>query len=189
MNSSLVSAGDITKTTQYNNLRKDAPYTGCIINFPIDTPPTGWLACDGSAVSRITYASLFAVIGTNYGVGDGVNTFNLPDSRGKHLLGKTVSTNLGDTTSGSHVITANEMPYHRHVINDYSHNHTTWNYNASGTASPTQNRAVVSNSAGNANTTSSAGSHNHGGVTGAIGSGVAITMEASYYSMGCIIKI
>ena len=40
--------------------------------------PTGWLNCDGSAVSRTTYANLFAVIGTNYGVGDGSTTFNLP---------------------------------------------------------------------------------------------------------------
>ena len=43
------------------------------------TPPSGWLICDGSAISRTTYADLFAVIGTSYGAGDGSTTFNLPN--------------------------------------------------------------------------------------------------------------
>jgi microcystin-dependent protein len=47
------------------------------------TLASGWLACDGSAVSRATYASLFATIGTNYGAGDGVSTFNLPFATGE----------------------------------------------------------------------------------------------------------
>jgi hypothetical protein len=46
------------------------------------TPPAGTLAANGAAVSRVAYAALFAVIGTTYGAGDGVNTFNLPDDRG-----------------------------------------------------------------------------------------------------------
>jgi len=49
--------------------------------------PTGWLTCDGSAVNRTAYADLYAVIGTNYGEGDGVTTFNLPDLRGRFLRG------------------------------------------------------------------------------------------------------
>lgn len=56
----------------------DAPL-GAIAAFGGDTAPTGWLICDGSAVSRITYADLFAVIGTKYGSGDESTTFNLPD--------------------------------------------------------------------------------------------------------------
>ena len=47
------------------------------------TAPTGWLLCNGAAVSRTTYASLFAVIGTIYGSGDGSTTFNVPDFRGR----------------------------------------------------------------------------------------------------------
>jgi microcystin-dependent protein len=47
------------------------------------TAPTGWLPRDGSQVNRLTYAALFAVIGTVYGVGDGLTTFNLPDARGE----------------------------------------------------------------------------------------------------------
>lgn len=48
-----------------------------------ETPPAGWLECDGSAKSRTTYAALFAAIGTRHGQGDGVSTFNLPDYRGR----------------------------------------------------------------------------------------------------------
>lgn len=45
-----------------------------------------WLLCDGAAISRTTYANLFAVIGTRYGAGDTLTTFNLPDGRGRSLL-------------------------------------------------------------------------------------------------------
>lgn len=51
------------------------------------TAPTGFLACDGAAVSRATYAALFAVVSTTYGVGDGSTTFNLPDARGLVAVG------------------------------------------------------------------------------------------------------
>lgn len=49
--------------------------------------PSGWLECNGAAISRMTYGTLFAVIGTNYGAGDGATTFNLPDLRGEFLRG------------------------------------------------------------------------------------------------------
>lgn len=52
--------------------------TGTILPFGGTTAPAGYLLCDGSAVSRTTYAALFAVIGTTYGLGDGSTTFNLP---------------------------------------------------------------------------------------------------------------
>lgn len=49
--------------------------------------PQGWLECNGAAISRATYGTLFAAIGTNYGVGDGATTFNLPDLRGEFIRG------------------------------------------------------------------------------------------------------
>lgn len=49
--------------------------------------PAGWLECNGAAVSRATYGTLFAAIGVNYGAGDGATTFNLPDLRGEFLRG------------------------------------------------------------------------------------------------------
>ena len=51
------------------------------------TVPTGFLLCNGAAVSRTTYADLFTTIGTTYGVGDGSTTFNIPDFRGRFLRG------------------------------------------------------------------------------------------------------
>jgi microcystin-dependent protein len=57
--------------------------TGVILPYGGTTAPTGWLACDGTAISRTTYASLFTSIGTSFGVGDGSTTFNLPDLRGR----------------------------------------------------------------------------------------------------------
>ena len=64
--------------SQINSIYADAPL-GAILSYGGDTAPTGWLLCDGSAVSRTTYAQLFEVIGTKYGPGDGSTTFNLPD--------------------------------------------------------------------------------------------------------------
>lgn len=61
---------------------------GSMMMWPTDTPPTGWILCDGSEISRTIYAELFATIGTTYGNGDGSTTFNLPDLRGRFPLGK-----------------------------------------------------------------------------------------------------
>lgn len=60
---------------------------GTIIAFSAMTLPDGFLNCNGAAISRTTYADLFAVIGIQYGNGDGINTFNLPDLRGEFLRG------------------------------------------------------------------------------------------------------
>lgn len=60
---------------------------GMIATFAMPTPPSGWLAANGSVVSRTTYANLFAAIGTTYGAGNGSTTFNLPDCRGMFIRG------------------------------------------------------------------------------------------------------
>jgi microcystin-dependent protein len=61
--------------------------TGTVSPFAGTSAPTGWLFCDGSAVSRTTYADLFTAIGTSCGTGDGSTTFNLPDYRGRFMRG------------------------------------------------------------------------------------------------------
>lgn len=61
---------------------------GAIAPYGGNTAPANWLICDGSAISRVTYADLFSVIGTSFGSGDGSTTFNLPDLRSKVPLGK-----------------------------------------------------------------------------------------------------
>lgn len=64
----------------------EAP-TGVVQAFAGSTTPQGWLLCDGSAVSRTDYSTLFAVIGTSYGAGDGSTTFNLPNLVDKFVEG------------------------------------------------------------------------------------------------------
>ena len=64
---------------------------GVVQAFAGNATPAGWLLCDGSAVSRTTYAALFAVIGTTYGTGDGNTTFNLPDLVDKFVQGNATS--------------------------------------------------------------------------------------------------
>ena len=60
---------------------------GAVVAFAGATPPAGWLLCDGTQVSRTTYAALFTAIGTAWGNGDASTTFNLPDMRGRFLRG------------------------------------------------------------------------------------------------------
>ena len=61
--------------------------TGSVIAFAGASAPTGWLMCNGAAVSRTTYAALFSTLGSTYGAGDGSTTFNLPDLRGEFVRG------------------------------------------------------------------------------------------------------
>ncbi len=60
---------------------------GQICFFAMNAAPSGFLACDGSAVSRATYSALFGLVGTTYGAGNGSTTFNLPDLRGEFIRG------------------------------------------------------------------------------------------------------
>lgn len=74
---------------------------GTVIKSTAASPPTQTLACDGTAVSRTTYAALFAVVGTTWGVGDGSTTFNLPDFRAAFLIGSGSQVLSAKTFSGS----------------------------------------------------------------------------------------
>lgn len=115
-------SSDILATTRaLNILRKavDDPLTGLVCSFAMATPPVGWLKANGAAVSRSAYAALFARIGTLYGAGDGVNTFNLPDPRGKFIrvlddgrgidVGRLLASNQVDSIR-SHTLTGNTNP-------------------------------------------------------------------------------
>jgi microcystin-dependent protein len=100
--------------------------TGAIVAWPTATAPTGWLECDGSAISRTTYADLFAIIGETYGNGNGSTTFNLPDLQGEFIRGfdngagndpdAASRTDRGDGTTGDNVGTkqAEEIRLHGH---------------------------------------------------------------------------
>nr|DAJ59310.1 MAG TPA: tail collar fiber protein [Caudoviricetes sp.] len=81
-NDVLSSSGrSVNKSIQHDEL------VGEVAFFASSTPPSGWLKANGAAVSRTTYAALFAAIGTTFGAGDGRTTFNLPDLRGEFLRG------------------------------------------------------------------------------------------------------
>jgi len=100
--------------------------TGVVIAFAGASAPSGYLLCDGSAVSRTTYATLFALIGETYGVGDGSTTFNLPNVKGRAIAGKGAGTGytaLG-ATGGAKTVDLS----HSHTANDHTHT-------ASGTTS------------------------------------------------------
>jgi phage-related tail fiber protein len=73
-------------TVKTKSLEVGAP-SGAVSAFAGTTAPTGWLLCDGSEVSRVTYSTLFAAIGTSCGSGNGSTTFNIPDYRGRFLRG------------------------------------------------------------------------------------------------------
>ena len=73
-------------------IRNNIAPAGSVMIWAGTTVPTGYLLCDGSAVSRTTYSDLFSAIGTTYGVGDGSSTFNLPNFQGRYLKQGTVGT-------------------------------------------------------------------------------------------------
>lgn len=101
---------------------------GTVIRYAGATAPTGWLLCDGSALSRGTYRTLYDAIGTSYGAGDGVTTFNLPDTRGRFGLGKATA-GTGSTLGG----TGGTID-HVHTGPSHTHTSTTTNVLAGGVA-------------------------------------------------------
>lgn len=116
---------------------------GMIVLYPSNTPPTGWLICDGSAISRTTFAALFGIISTSFGAGDGSTTFNIPNLKGRIPVGRDTGQTefnvLGETGGEkAHTLTSTEMPSHTHTQNAHTHAqdahaHTqTGKYTASG---------------------------------------------------------
>jgi len=126
--------------------------SGMMMPFAGTSAPSGWLLTYGQAVSRTTYADLFAAIGTTYGSGDGSTTFNLPDLRGRVVAGQddmggTSANRLtnqsggldGDTlgaTGGAetHTLTTSQMPSHSHTLGSNAKISTTFDTSGGNTA-------------------------------------------------------
>jgi len=92
---------------------------GAIIYYSKNTPPEGFLKANGAAISRTTYSSLFSVIGTTFGIGDGSTTFNLPDLRGRFIRSWCDDGSIdAGRVFGSFQL--DEFKSHNHVVGPYS---------------------------------------------------------------------
>ncbi len=95
--------------------------TGAVMPFAMNSAPSGWLAANGTAVSRTSYATLFAAIGTTYGAGNGSTTFNLPDLRGIFVRGSESQAISGITYSGTFGSKQQDaMQGHRHTPTSFA---------------------------------------------------------------------
>jgi len=144
-----------------SNTITNAIPAGVIEMFGGSTAPTGYLLCDGSAVSRTTYSALFTAIGTTYGAGDGSTTFNLPNFKGKVAVGynsaETEFNALGKTGGEkTHTLTVTEMPSHRHTYQ--LPNNSDPNFMTGGGI---YNVKVVDTTSQNTSSTGGGGSHNN----------------------------
>ena len=105
--------------------------TATIVPWSSASVPSGFLECNGAAVSRSTYSALFAIVGTTYGAGDGATTFNLPDLQDNVAMGKsgtkalastggantvTSTGNIGGSTANATLSTA-QLASHNHTAN------------------------------------------------------------------------
>lgn len=115
---------------------------GVVLPFAGATVPSGFLSCDGSAVSRATYAALFAVLGTSHGQGDGATTFHLPDYRGRFLRGvdgsagrdpdkasRTAMNSGGNSGNAVGSVQGSDFGSHTHIQNAHNHNQDSHNHN------------------------------------------------------------
>ena len=155
---SLVDANDQLPTNALTwgilNLSLSSEFVGMMGYFGANVLQPGWLVCDGSAVSRTTYAALFAFLGVVWGIGDGSTTFNLPPSSrmvivgsggaGTPVLGPDVS-NLGG--SETHSLTGDENGTHQHNYLNFTTNPTGVVY-ASGPGSTPDTVTLATDSSG-----------------------------------------
>lgn len=130
-------------------------WAGIIQMFGGSTPPAGWLLCDGSAVSRTTYATLFAAIGTTWGAGDGSTTFNLPDLRGRAPIGAGTGSGLTARTLGGKLGSEN-IQAHTHAFTQptitakYSNDNTVGGSGRRYVQSGTQSSTTLATASGGA---------------------------------------
>lgn len=179
--------------------------TGTILMYGASSAPSGYLSCDGSAVSRTTYAALFAIVGTTYGSGDGSTTFNLPNLNDRFPIGVSGTKAIGSTggsstatpsgtvsgtisgTVGSTTLTSAQMP---------SHTHSTSIESATCVSGAVESRfarggcSTASTPSFTSSSTGSSNSHDHSfsGSMSATFSGSSMSILPSYLALRFIIK-
>lgn len=177
------SSGTPVQITQGNSIASaSSPLVPAGVVWPYggSSAPTGFLMCDGSAVSRTTYADLFAAVGTSFGPGDGATTFNLPNMQGRVPMGAgtytdsvsgSITRTLGQTVgAAAHTLTTAEMPSHTH--SDTGHTHTFPNGGIGGANYPSLtngNGSTVTTTTGYASLTNTGGSGSHNNMQPSLG--------------------
>lgn len=186
---------------------------GAVTAYAGSSAPAGFLLCDGAAVSRATYATLFSLIGTTYGSGDGSTTFNVPNLKGKFPIGLNGADSdvdsLGETGGAKTItLTTTELPAHTHTGPSHFH---TFSGTTGGAGAHTHNftNVVGANPSGSGyyfytinnaggSTTTDPGNHTHSfsgntspdgtGDTGSAGSGAAFSKMPPFITLNYIIK-
>lgn len=100
--------------------------TGALVQWSTASAPSGFLLCNGAAVSRTIYSALFAVIGTTFGAGDGTTTFTLPDLKNRFPVGAGDLYSLAATGGSKDAVVVS----HSHTVTDPGHDHSYTRYNA-----------------------------------------------------------
>jgi len=155
-------------------------FVGVITMFGGSTAPNGWLLCDNSAVSRATYAALYAIIGTTYGVGDGSTTFNVPDMRGVFPRGAGTSAKL---TNANGTAFAGTLGTYQ---NDKGQGHIhTFAGNSVASGVPSNNTTAAGSSHNHAFTGGALGGHAHS-ITLYTGTGYTTTKVPKHLSDGAV---
>lgn len=157
---------------------------GVMMPYAGSTAPDGWLLCDGSAISRTTYANLFAVLSTTFGSGNGTSTFNIPNTAGRTIVGAGTGARDGESGTGaisggtaltaralgswtgkeSNTIASTNLPPHTHGLSSHTHTITI------GNSSPTSGGPSTSSDSASAGigspspsgTQSTSINHSHG---------------------------
>mgnify|MGYP000377132044 CR=1 FL=1 len=142
--------------------------TATIVPWTDSSVPTGFLECDGAAVSRSTYSALFAIIGTTYGSGDGSTTFNVPDLADNVPVGKSNNKSLA-STGGANTVAATgnvggstaNATLSTAQLASHSHSSRISGTPIAGQSNPSQGITMVMTSAGNTGNSGSGSGHSH----------------------------
>lgn len=209
-----IATSQLTGTVNYNQLAAGVTTTltppGVIHMWPTNTAPTGYLLCNGAAVSRVTFNALYILIGTTFGPGDGSTTFNLPNFLNRFPMGAGISGTyaIGATGGSADAIVVSHTHTfsgtsagggaHNHTVNDPGHSHSITQQYSVQSGSATNCWTVNVGPTGSYNTNAAAtgisingvGDHTHtySGTTAASGSSGINANLPPYLGINFIIK-
>ena len=180
------------------------PIGGIVIwSGAVASPPDGFILCDGTAISRTDFATLFTIIGTTFGSGNGSSTFNIPNLRDRFIVGAGNSYNLNATGGNSTTTLATtNLPSHSHPIGgttgnrNLTHTHSYSSANHPTSSGPEQNQSGGPEDRTTFNVSKTTGNnsgnldHNHSlpANTGNTGSGTAFDNKPPYIALAYIIR-